>query len=64
MICPEDHELEALRKLPPATKLAVMHGLIRQAFVLKMAWVRSTEPHLDEEEAWRKARELVSGGSP
>ena len=64
MIPARDHDLEALRKLTPAAKLAVMNRLIRQALELKVAWVRSTEPHLDEDETWRRARELVIGGSP
>jgi len=64
MIPPVDQDLEALRKLSPATKLAVMNGLIRQALELKTAWVRSTAPHLSQEEALRRARDLVIGGSP
>lgn len=59
-----ERDIEILRRLPPAAKLAAMHGLIRQALELKVAWVRSTEPHLDEEETWERARELVLGGKP
>lgn len=59
-----ERDIEILRRLTPAAKLAAMHGLIRQALALKVAWVRSIEPHLDEEEIWDKARELVLGGRP
>lgn len=55
-------DYEILRKLSPAAKLAAMQGLIRQAYELKAAWVRSTEPHLDDDEVRARTRELVVGG--
>lgn len=64
MTTAREHDIEILRQLTPSAKLAVMHGLIRQALELKVAWVRSTEPHLDDEATWRRARELVLGGTP
>jgi hypothetical protein len=51
-----------LRGLPPSAKLAAMTALIQQAFDLKAAWVRSTEPHLAEDEIRARARDLVAGG--
>jgi hypothetical protein len=57
-------DIEILRRLTPTAKLAAMHGLIRQALELKVAWVRSIEPDLDERETWQRARELVLGGKP
>ncbi len=56
-------ELEILRRMTPSKKLDVMNGMIRQAVELKEAWLRTTEPDLDEEEIRSKARELVAGGS-
>jgi hypothetical protein len=55
-------ELEVLRRLSPARKLEVMTGLIRQAYRLKTAWLRMTEPELSEEEIAEKVREAVAGG--
>jgi hypothetical protein len=54
--------MEVLRRLSPARKLAVMTGLIRQAYRLKTAWLRMTEPELSEEEIAEKVREAVAGG--
>lgn len=64
MITARERDIDIVRQLSPAAKLAAMHGLIRQALELKVAWIRSTEPHLDEEETRRRARELVLGGIP
>ena len=57
-------EFEILRRMTPRRKLDVMHGMIRQAVELKEAWLRATEPDLDEAEIRAKAKELVAGGSP
>ena len=57
------HEYEILRQMTPRQKLDVMNGMIRQAVELKEAWLRATEPSLDEAEIRSKARELVAGGS-
>lgn len=53
-----------LRALSPAAKLAAMKALIQQAYDLKAAWIRATEPHLSEDEVRTKARELVTRGQP
>lgn len=61
----DDHhleEIEALRRLSPARKLAVLTGLIRETYRLKTAWLRMTEPALSEEEIVEKARQVVAGG--
>lgn len=57
-----DHEI--LRALTPAAKLAAMQSLIRQAYELKAAWIRSQSPHLTEAEVWTQASEIVAGGRP
>lgn len=57
-------EYELLRRLSPARKLAIMQGLIRQAWALKEAWVRHTEPELPEDAVRARVRELVAGGNP
>ena len=54
-------EIEALRLMSPAEKLAVMTSLIREAYRLKAAWIRHTNPHLSEEEVQARLRELMSG---
>jgi hypothetical protein len=55
-------EYEILRALTPTAKLAAMQGLIRQAYELKAAWIRTQSPHLSEAEVWTRASELVAGG--
>jgi hypothetical protein len=57
-----EREIETLRRLSPARKLAVMTGLIREAYRLKTAWLRMTEPELSEEEIVEKVRQVVAGG--
>lgn len=57
----EAFEVEALRRMTPEAKLAVMRGLIRQAYSLKMAGIHSLHPALYESEAWARARDLVGG---
>jgi len=56
-------EIEILRGMSPSQKLDVMQAMIQQALELKEAWLRTTEPNLDESEIRAKARELVAGGS-
>jgi len=53
-------EMEVLRLMSPAKKLAVMTSLIREAYRLKAAWIRHTNPHLSEEEVQARLRELMS----
>ena len=59
-----DLEVQLLRQLTPGQKLAIMHGLILQAFELKAAWIRSLHPELTAEEVWVRTRALVAGESP
>lgn len=59
-----EREYEALRRMEPAEKLAVMKGLIRQAYELKAAGIRASAPDLAEEEVQARARELVGGDRP
>lgn len=56
-----DLEIDALRRMTPAEKLAVMHALIRQAYELKAAAVRARWPDLSEEEVGARVRALVGG---
>lgn len=58
---PREVELEALRRMTPAEKVAVMNALIRQAYELKTAGIRMARPDLSEEEVRARARELVGG---
>lgn len=57
-------DTETLRRMTPAEKLAVMHGLIRQAWALKAAVIRAREPDLSEAEVRARAWELVGGERP
>lgn len=57
-----DQEIDALRRMTPAQKLAVMHALIRQAFELRAAAVRARWPDLSDEEVRERTRALVGGG--
>ncbi len=59
-----DLEVEALRNMSPAQKLAVMHALIRQAFELKAAAVRARWPDLSEAEVRERAWAMVAGDQP
>jgi len=60
----EEFETEALRALSPEAKLAVMRSLIRQAYELKAAGLRSLHPELSETEVRARARDLVGGDRP
>lgn len=57
-------ETETLRRMTPAEKLEVMHGLIRQAWELKVAVIRARDPELPESQARARAWELVGGERP
>jgi hypothetical protein len=57
-----EREYEILRGLSVDHKLKVMGGLIQQAIDLKVAWVRATEPELEDDEVRTKAKEVVAGG--
>jgi len=52
-------EMELLRRMSPARKLAVMTALIREAFRLKAAWIRMVEPELSKEEVQARVRDLI-----
>jgi hypothetical protein len=54
-------EIEALKRMSPAQKLAVLTSLIREAYRLKAAWIRSTEPDLSEQELHARVLEAMSG---
>jgi len=55
------NEREALRRMSPAEKLSVMTSLIREAYRLRAAWIRTTEPDLSEEEVQSRLLESMSG---
>lgn len=57
-----EHDIEIVRRMTPEEKLAVMHGLIRQAWELKVAAIRARHPDLPEAEIHAQAWELVGGG--
>ena len=60
----EEHvsvEVEALRRMSAAQKLAVMTSLIRQAYRLKRAWIRLSEPELSEQDLQRRVLEAIAG---
>ena len=57
-------ENEALRRMSAAQKLAVMTSLIREAYRLKEAWLRASEPELSEEELRKRVLEAMAGDRP
>jgi len=56
-----EQDAEILKRMSPARKLAVMRSLIRQAYVLKAAAVRTRWPELAESEVQARTRALVAG---
>lgn len=54
-------ELDVLRAMTPAEKLAVMHALIRQAYELKAAAIVEQRPDLSQVEVDAQVRALVGG---
>jgi hypothetical protein len=58
------NDTETVRRMTPEQKLSVMHALIRQAWELKAAVLRSRDPTLSEAEVSDGAWELVSGARP
>ncbi|CAN5737378.1 hypothetical protein BH23GEM10_BH23GEM10_07230 [soil metagenome] len=54
-----EYEYEILRRMTPAQKLDIMRSLIRQAYELKAAGIRATQPGLSEEQVLALARKLV-----
>jgi hypothetical protein len=59
-----EQDTEAVRRLTPEEKLAVMHGLIRRAWELKAAALRATRPELSEPEIRTEAWKMVGGDRP
>lgn len=59
-----ERETETLRGMTPAEKLAVMHGLIRQAWELKAGVIRARDPELPEPQVQARAWELVGSERP
>lgn len=57
-----EREIDLLRRMTPAQKIAVLNGLIRNARALKEAGIRAANPDLPEDEVRRRARELVARG--
>lgn len=60
----EEHtaiEVEALRRMSAAQKLAVMTSLIREAYRLKAAWIRLNEPGLSEQDLHQRVLEAIAG---
>lgn len=56
-----EYEEAVLRRMTPAQKLAVLRGLIRQAYALKEAWVRRNHPGISESELREQVRQLIAG---
>ncbi|MDX1623102.1 MAG: hypothetical protein R3199_03890 [Gemmatimonadota bacterium] len=61
MEAPSEREIELLRCMTPAEKLAVQRTLIREAYELKAAGIRALHPDLPEEEVRSRARAMVGG---
>ena len=63
MTLPE-HELDILRRMTPAQKLAVMNALIRQAYELRAAALRARWPDMPEHDVLARTRSAVGGECP
>lgn len=61
---PLEQDTETVRSMTPEEKLAVMHALIRQAWELKAAVIRASEPGLSERQVRERAWMLVGGDGP
>lgn len=48
--------------MTPEEKLAVLDGMVREAYALKAAGIRAAHPEWPEEKVRTRARELVAGG--
>jgi hypothetical protein len=59
-----EREVELLRRMTPTEKLEVMGHLIRQAYELKAAGLRSVHPEWSEQEVEAETRRLVGGDVP
>lgn len=56
-------ELEALRRMTAAEKLAVMDALWRQAWTLRAAGVRREHPEWTEKQVTDRVREIFHGAA-
>lgn len=56
-----EHEIEALRRMSPTRKVAVMTTLIRQAYDLVEAGVRVGSEGLTDEEVRLRVRDRIAG---
>ncbi|HKK27508.1 MAG TPA: hypothetical protein VKB18_05470 [Gemmatimonadota bacterium] len=56
-----ERDIEILRRMTPAEKIAVMNSLVRQAYALAAAGVRLRDPDLPEDQVEAEARALVAG---
>lgn len=54
-------DLDAVRALSPGDKLAIMHGLLVQAVMLKAAWIKLNHPEIGDAEVQAQAMRLVAG---
>jgi len=61
---PEQHEIEALRRMTAAEKLRVMTTLIQQAYTLTAAALRTQWPDWSEAEVQDRTRAVVGGDGP
>jgi hypothetical protein len=59
-----ERDIEIVRRMTPARKLAVLTSLIRQAWELKAGGIRTLRPDLCEEEVQARARAMVGGDRP
>jgi hypothetical protein len=59
-----DHETDVLRGMTPERKLQVMGALIRQAYELKAAALRSRWPDMPELEVRERTKTIVGGDCP
>ncbi len=57
----DEPEILLLREMSPAKKLSLMNSLIRQAFRLKMAAIRASDPDLSETQVLKQLQEAWSG---
>lgn len=60
----DERDIEILRGMTPAEKLAVMRSLIRQAYALKGAGIRALHPDLPQDEVRARTVAAVAGDRP
>lgn len=56
-----DEEVEVLRRMSPARKLAVMRSLIRKAYALTAPGVRTANPGMPDDEVRERVRSRMAG---